>query len=101
MDEKPHKRRVRYKGTHPRRYEEKYKEHNPEKYKDTIEKVIAKGSTPAGMHRSIMVREILDFLAIEPGMQGLDATLGYGGHTRRMLEALQEPAGSSAWILTL
>lgn len=31
MDEKPHKRRVRYKGTHPRRYEEKYKEHNPEK----------------------------------------------------------------------
>ena len=56
MDEKPHKRRVRYKGTHPRRYEEKYKEHNPEKYKDTIEKVIAKGSTPAGMHRSIMVR---------------------------------------------
>ena len=89
MDEKPHKRRVRYKGTHPRRYEEKYKEHNPEKYKDTIEKVIAKGSTPAGMHRSIMVREILDFLAIEPGMQGLDATLGYGGHTRRMLEALQ------------
>ena len=27
----PHKRRVRYKGTHPRRFEEKYKELNPEK----------------------------------------------------------------------
>ena len=25
-----HKRRVRYKGTHPRTFEEKYKEHNPE-----------------------------------------------------------------------
>ena len=44
----PHKRRVRYKGTHPRKFEEKYKEHQPEKYRDTIEKVISKGSTPAG-----------------------------------------------------
>ena len=34
--EKPHKRRVRYKGTHPRKFEEKYKELQPEKYKDTI-----------------------------------------------------------------
>ena len=62
--EKPHKRRVRYKGTHPRTYAEKYKEHNPEKYKDTIEKVISKGSTPAGMHISICVKEILEFLDI-------------------------------------
>ena len=59
--EKPHKRRVRYKGTHPRKFEEKYKELQPEKYKDTIEKVIRKGSTPAGMHISICVQEILDF----------------------------------------
>lgn len=87
--EQQHKRRVRYKGTHPRKFEEKYKEHNPEKYADTIEKVISKGSTPAGMHRSIMVDEILDFLQIQPGQKGLDATLGYGGHTRRMLEQLQ------------
>ena len=84
-----HKRRVRYKGTHPRKFSEKYKEHNPEKYADTIEKVIQKGSTPAGMHISIMVPEILDFLQIKPGQQGLDATLGYGGHTRKMLECLQ------------
>ena len=87
--EQQHKRRVRYKGTHPRKFEEKYKQHNPEKYADTIEKVISKGSTPAGMHRSIMVDEILDFLQIQPGQKGLDATLGYGGHTRRMLEQLQ------------
>ncbi len=84
-----HKRRVRYKGTHPRKFSEKYKEHNPEKYADTIEKVIRKGSTPAGMHISIMVPEILEFLQIKPGQQGLDATLGYGGHTRKMLECLE------------
>lgn len=84
-----HKRRVRYSGTHPRKFSEKYKELNPEKYADTVEKVIKKGSTPAGMHISIMVEEILDFLKIEPGQQGLDATLGYGGHTRKMLDCLQ------------
>ena len=88
MEEKIHKRRVHYSGTHPKRFEEKYKEHNPEKYADTIEKVISKGSTPAGMHISICVNEILDFFQIQPGQQGLDATLGYGGHTMRMLEQL-------------
>ena len=87
--EKQHKRRVRYSGTHPKNYKEKYKEHNPEKYADTIEKVIRKGSTPAGMHISIMVKEIIDFLDIKPGQIGLDATLGYGGHTKAMLEKLQ------------
>ena len=85
----PHRRRPRYKGTHPRRYEEKYKELDPERYADTVEKVIRKGSTPAGMHIPIMVKEILDFLQIQPGQQGLDATLGYGGHTRKLLECLQ------------
>ena len=87
--QKPHKRRKRYSGTHPKKYEEKYKELNPEKYGDTIEKVIGKGSTPAGMHISICVQEILDFLDIKPGQHGLDATLGYGGHTRKMLEKLE------------
>lgn len=89
MEEKQHKRRIHYSGTHPKSYQEKYKEHQPEKYADTIEKVIKKGSTPAGMHISIMVQEILDFLQIKPGQRGLDATLGYGGHTRAMLEKLQ------------
>ncbi|MBS6195759.1 MAG: 16S rRNA (cytosine(1402)-N(4))-methyltransferase RsmH [Clostridiales bacterium] len=84
-----HQRRVRYKGTHPRTYKEKYKEHQPEKYADTIAKVISKGSTPAGMHISICVNEILDFLQIKPGQKGLDATLGYGGHTSAMLKCLE------------
>ena len=86
--EQKHVRRVRYKGTHPKKFSEKYKEQNPEKYADTIEKVISKGSTPAGMHISIMVNEILDFLKIQPGETGLDATLGYGGHTTEMLKCL-------------
>ena len=87
--EQTHKRRVRYKGTHPRNYKEKYKELQPEKYADTVAKVVSKGSTPAGMHISICVQEILDFLQIKPGQKGLDATLGYGGHTREMLKCLQ------------
>ncbi len=84
-----HKRRVRYSGTHPKTFQEKYKEQNPEKYGDTVEKVIRKGSTPAGMHLSICVQEILDFLQIQPGQKGLDATLGYGGHTSHMLQCLK------------
>ena len=87
--EQEHKRRVRYKGTHPRSFQEKYKELNPEKYQDDVQKIIQSGKTPAGMHISIMVDEILEFLQIRPGQTGLDATLGYGGHTRRMLEQLQ------------
>lgn len=88
-EEAQHKRRVRYSGTHPKRFEEKYKELNPEKYSKDIEHIISRGATPAGMHISIMVKEILDFLEIKPGQTGLDATLGYGGHTRAMLEKLE------------
>ena len=68
-EEVQHKRRVRYSGTHPRRFEEKYKELNPEKYAKDIEHIISRGATPAGMHISIMVNEILDFLNIQPERQ--------------------------------
>lgn len=87
--EQEHKRRPRYSGRYPKRFEEKYKEHDPEKYSDEIEHVIAKGNTPAGMHIPIMVKEILEVLDIKPGEQGFDGTLGYGGHTRAMLDRLQ------------
>jgi 16S rRNA (cytosine1402-N4)-methyltransferase len=86
--EQKHQRRVRYKGTHPKTFKEKYKELQPEKYADDVAKVIQKGNTPAGMHRSICVNEILEFLQINPGQTGLDATLGYGGHTLEMLKCL-------------
>lgn len=84
-----HRRRPRYKGTHPTKFSEKYKELNPEKYAETAEHVIKKGGTPAGMHIPICVKEILEFLRIQPGQKGLDATLGYGGHTLEMLKCLQ------------
>ena len=85
----PHKRRVHYSGKYPKKFEEKYKELQPEKYADIAAHVKAKGMTPAGTHISIMVQEILDFLDIQPGQQGLDCTFGYGGHSRHMLEKLE------------
>ena len=89
MDSQEHKRRVRYSGTHPKAFKEKYKELQPEKYAEDVVKVIQSGKTPAGMHRSICVKEILEFLQIAPGQIGLDATLGYGGHTQEMLKCLE------------
>lgn len=86
------KRRVRYRGTHPRRFEEKYKEHNPEKYAADVEKVMKSGHTPAGTHRPILVREVLEILDPKPGETGLDATLGFGGHARELLERIR-PGG--------
>ncbi len=84
-----HTRRVHYKGKYPKKFDEKYKELNPDKYSDTVANVIGKGSTPAGMHIPICVNEILDFLKIKPGERGVDATLGYGGHTLEMLKCLE------------
>ena len=87
-----HKRRVRYSGKHPRKFAEKYKELNPEKYPDTVAKVIASGKTPAGMHRPIMVEEVLRILAPKAGEVVIDCTLGYGGHAVELLKRLQ-PGG--------
>jgi 16S rRNA (cytosine1402-N4)-methyltransferase len=87
-----HKRRPRYRGKHPRRFEEKYKEHNPQRYAGTVAKVLASGKTPAGTHRPIMVTEVLDVLAPSPGEVGADCTLGYGGHAQEILARLQ-PGG--------
>ena len=86
--EQKHQRRIRYKGTHPKTFKEKYKELQPEKYAEDVAKIIQKGNTPAGMHRPICVNEILDFLQVSPGQTGLDATLGYGGHTLEILKCL-------------
>ncbi len=88
QDDPPRQRRVRYKGTHPRRFEEKYKELAPDQHAEELEKVLARGHTPAGTHRSIMVDEILAALDPKPGEVALDATLGYGGHTRELLPRL-------------
>ena len=82
------RRRVRYSGTHPRRFAEKYKERAPERYADAVAKIVASGKTPAGTHRSIMVAEILETLEPRPGQTFVDCTLGYGGHAREILGRL-------------
>src|SRR4051794_2082200 len=86
------KRRPRYGGKNPRRFDQKYKEHQPGRYADDVAKVLSGGKTPAGSHRPIMVREILDVLRASPGEIAVDATLGYGGHAVELLKAVQ-PGG--------
>ena len=88
----PHRRRPRYAGKYPRRFADKYKERNLQRYAETVAKVMASGKTPAGMHRPIMVREILEALAPKAGQVGVDCTLGYGGHAQELLERIQ-PGG--------
>ena len=87
--EPKHVRRIRYKGTHPKSFKEKYKELQPDLYAEDVAKVMEQGRTPAGMHRSICVDEILKILSIESGQVGMDATLGYGGHSLEILKRLQ------------
>lgn len=86
------RRRPRYSGNHPRRFSEKYKELNASRYPETVAQVLAAGKTPAGMHRPICLAEILELFQLKPGMAVVDATLGYGGHARAMLECIQ-PGG--------
>ncbi len=96
MDEtvphKAHRRRPRYAGKYPRRFAEKYKEHDPVRYGETVAKVLASGKTPAGSHRPIMVAEVLQFLDPRRGQIAVDCTLGFGGHAQEILPRLQ-PGG--------
>jgi 16S rRNA (cytosine1402-N4)-methyltransferase len=86
MDETPRPpRRKRYAGKNPKRFEEKYKELDPERHAATVGKVLESGKTPAGMHVPVMVGECLAALRPGPGQLGIDATLGYGGHAREIL----------------
>lgn len=87
------KRRPRYSGKNPRRFEDKYKELNPDKYPAEAAKVIAAGKTPAGSHVPILVAEVLDCLQPQAGDRVVDCTLGYGGHTHALWKAIQ-PGGS-------
>jgi 16S rRNA (cytosine1402-N4)-methyltransferase len=84
----PHRRRPRYSGKNPRRFEEKYKERDPARYAETVAKVLASGKTPAGTHRPVMVAEILEVLNPQPGEVAVDCTLGYGGHAREILNRI-------------
>lgn len=84
-----HRRRPRYSGKNPRRFEQKYKELNAERYPDEVAKVRAAGKTPAGQHVPIMTSEVLNCLCPQPGERVVDCTLGYGGHSRALWQAVQ------------
>ena len=86
-----HRRRSRYKGTHPRTFGEKYKELGGDP--EAMAKAAARGSTPAGAHLSIMVPEVLEALAPLSGAKVLDCTLGWGGHAAELARAAG-PAGT-------
>lgn len=42
----------------------------------------------ASIHTSVLPAEVMAFLAIEPGMTVVDGTLGGGGHTRLLVDAV-------------
>ncbi len=85
-------RRPRYPGKNPRAFHLKYKELQPERYAADVQKVLQAGKTPAGMHRPILVDELLRVLDPRPGELAVDCTLGFGGHARAVLERLR-PGG--------
>ena len=78
----PHRRRKRYSGTHPRRFDEKYKELGADP--EAVAKAKARGSTPAGTHIPIMLAEVLEALSPLEGAAVLDCTLGWGGHAEAL-----------------
>jgi 16S rRNA (cytosine1402-N4)-methyltransferase len=93
-DESPpaRKRRPRYPGRNPRAFHEKYKELNPDRYEADVRKIVDSGKTPAGMHRAVMIDEVLDALAPTAGASAVDCTVGFGEHARAVLERIQ-PGG--------
>ena len=80
-----HRRRIRYPGKYPKQFSHKYKEHNPERFPETLRRVLDSGKTPAGTHRPILLEEVLLALSPRPGEVALDCTLGYGGHAEALL----------------
>ncbi len=87
-----HARRRRYPGKSPRAFHDRYKELNSERYPEDVQRVLASGRTPAGMHVPIMVGEVLRCLRPNAGEVAVDCTLGGGGHARAILERVQ-PGG--------
>jgi len=85
----PHRRRPRYPGRNPRKFEHKYKELRAGEYPEEAAHIEARGKTLAGSHRPIMVAEIIEVLAPKPGERGVDCTLGHAGHALALMERLR------------
>ena len=95
IDSPKKERRIRYSGSYPKDFKDRYKEMRGDL--DTINKVLAKGSTPAGTHVPIMLDEVLDHLGLNFTKEGtrkmrnclsVDCTLGYGGHSTEIIKIL-------------
>lgn len=87
-DQKEHRRRTRYDGTHPKHFNEKYKEHNIETHPELNGHLRAKGKTPAGTHVPIMLAEVMHELRPKPGEIVADCTVGYGGHATEFIRRI-------------
>ncbi|MFH1717859.1 MAG: 16S rRNA (cytosine(1402)-N(4))-methyltransferase RsmH [Planctomycetota bacterium] len=81
-------RRPRYSGTHPKSYQQKYKEHNIEAFPDLKDHLLAKGKTPASTHIPVLTEEVLACLNPAPGEVAVDCTVGYGGHALEFIERI-------------
>lgn len=86
------RRRPRYPGTHPRRFEQRYKELRSDELQIIQAHVRAQGRTPAGTHVPVLVAEVLNALQVMPGLTVADCTIGYGGHAQAFLNAMA-PSG--------
>ncbi|MCD4832054.1 MAG: 16S rRNA (cytosine(1402)-N(4))-methyltransferase RsmH [Anaerohalosphaeraceae bacterium] len=86
-DNKP-RRRVRYSGTHPKKFSQKYKERNIDSHPALRTHLRARGKTPAGTHIPVLTDEIIAFLKPSPGSIVVDCTLGYGGHAKQLIKRI-------------
>ncbi len=87
-----HRRRPRYSGTHPKSYEEKYKEHDIEAHPELRDHLRGKGVTPVGTHVAVLTEEVMASLSLRPGEIVADCTVGYGGHASEFIKRIG-PAG--------
>jgi len=86
------RRRPRYSGTHPKDFQQKYKELNIEAYPEMKTHLLSKGKTPAGSHIPVLLEEVMEALAPKPGEIVIDCTVGYGGHAAQFINRIG-PAG--------
>src|SRR3989304_4394310 len=79
-------RRRRYSGTHPKKFQQKYKEHNISAYPEIREHLLAKGKTPASSHIPVLTEEVIACLQPKSGEIIVDCTVGYGGPASQLFK---------------
>ncbi|MFH1107722.1 MAG: 16S rRNA (cytosine(1402)-N(4))-methyltransferase RsmH [Planctomycetota bacterium] len=84
----PRRRRTRYSGTHPKRFDQRYKELDPAAFPEIQGHVRAQGRTPAGTHVPVLVEEVLAALRPQSGNVVADCTIGYGGHALEFIRRI-------------